>query len=903
MTFNTIVPGAWELTQNLQYEIFSLQVSSSYQQVAKSLATQRSKAGYSKYPSVPVSSFDPIIAASFPQVIKTERGGWQRPGVPWLFATEKVDLDYLPELIKDWLREEFCWCLGEEKVDSLLDQLNHDDWKWDDKPITNPVWNLPKIEHKIDFRFPVIPDYLAIEFVKNSHPVCFGENNQYKLQFYRVVRLGKGSELMSWPPYPVPLIEKNQHLGTANISFVINFKLQTVPWRKEPIIYHELSIRRWLTQPLERIPYRGATAYIGDNRRWLDGTRQPFCFIPLQIKRRGTEVKWSRAIRELLTINDSPLPDPDNLALTPAYNWSEINQNFRGIQVAIAYDTRHRGEAPCLAGVSPRDLASLDGSIQERLSIIQRIGEAIRIEEKQREFWELRGNPKTPILRSEIATHATFRIVDNPNTILILWETRECKDALIAAICELLSLSQVRENKIYKTNNGLQGEVTIYCNEFASICIKTQHVQGLTQRFDIPPSTKVKDRPGKRNQFMDERIKQIQSSLPKPEGLSGALIEIRPKKSFFPAESDPKLALRIGVMQAGYVNQHLHALTGRKKSDTNRILRAVSDLLRQFGVLPSQLIDIQKDDIDPHIWLTCFYVLRRTKKTTANNKATTGALMVRVNPVTGIVQVTTHSLFPTWLSYPAALEYLLSEKWDTEPYIAPDIDDEEKSSDRQLEQQFFNDFVTKCLRDCLSTPIEEERNPRVLFMAEAQNARRILTWLQNPNLPNNDLPNELKRNMTESEISRLWVVRLRVAENGEVPVAIVKGSPGSRSNIGGVFIWQNVCDDAKNTLYLSLRKLLNTEQDILRKFQSRFDNGSRQAGNPRLLEIAVVHHPGIERNKLAYFVHNLRRRWPYFADDVSLPFPFPFATLAKEYAVSAKDAVEPEDSQELEDLG
>jgi hypothetical protein len=393
---------------------------------------------------------------------------------------------------------------------------------------------------------------------------------------------------------------------------------------------------------------------------------------------------------------------------------------------------------------------------------------------------------------------------------------------------------------------------------------------------------------------MDERIKQIKSSLPKPEGLSGALIEIKQKKSFFPAESDPKLALRIGVMQAGYVNQYLHALTGRKKSDSNRILRAVSDLLRQFGVLPPQLIDAHKDGIDPHIWLTCFYVLRRTKKTTANNKATTGALMVRVNPVTGIVQVTTHSLFPTWLSYPVALEYLLSEKWDTESYIAADIDDEEKSSDRKLEQQFFDNFVTQCLKVCLSTPIEQEENPRVLFMAEAQNARRILTWLQNPKLPTNVLPNEIKRDMTESEISRLWFVRLRVAENGEVPVAIVKGSLGSSTS--SVFCWQKVCDSEETALYLSIRKPLNTEQgkNTLQRKQSRLDNGSLQAGNRKPLEIAVIHHPGIERDRLACFIHNLRRRWPYFADDVSLPFPFPFATLAKEYAVSAKDTVESE---------
>jgi hypothetical protein len=287
--------------------------------------------------------------------------------------------------------------------------------------------------------------------------------------------------------------------------------------------------------------------------------------------------------------------------------------------------------------------------------------------------------------------------------------------------------------------------------------------------------------------------------------------------------------------------------------------------------------------------------------------------MVRVNPVKGIVEVTTPSLFKEkvsvketpWVSYPVGLSYLVSEKWDPDSdggETTEDTENEQSFSDRKREQQLLNKFVADCLRDCLSTPIDKEKPPRVLLMAEARNSRKMLTWLQNPKdkLPANDLPDELKRHMTESERSRLWVVRLRVADNGEVPVGIIKGSPGSRTS--GLFHWQDVCDE-ETALYLSIRKLLTTEQgtNTLQQKQSRLDNGSRQAGNPRLLEIAVVHHQGIDRNKLACLVHNLRDRWPYFADDVSLPFPFPFATLAKEYAVSAKDAVEPEESEELEE--
>ncbi|GAA6617964.1 pPIWI_RE module domain-containing protein [Scytonema sp. NUACC26] len=922
---NNILPGAWEPKQDdVKYEIFSLHVPTAWQQVAQSLASKRANGGFSKYSSVPVSSVDPIITASFPQIIKTQRFGWQRPGIPWLFATEVVNIALLPIFVKDWLREEFSWCLGEEEVDSRLENLNDDDWCWEEEPITNPFWYQQDSEYKIDFRFQVLPNYLAKEFLKNP-TICFDGNAPYQLTFYQVVRLDQGAELMSWPPHRVPLIKvvkeedikQEQVIGEAYISFVIQFKLHTVPWRSQPMIYHQLSIRRWIAEPLERLPYRGASAYIGDNRRWLDGLDQPFCFIPLAMKRLGRKAQWSRAISELLKINDSSLPEPEALAQQPKYNWSAFGENPTGIQVAIAYDTRHRGDAPCMPGVSPLDLASLDRAIQNRVEQknfpVSRVGEAIMISGKFVSFWEpgkpqKRGSkePKnrddlsTPMLRAKIVIPATFRSTENHlYSILILWETQECRDALIAEICELFSLSLKGETTTYVTPTGAQGEEIIYQGSHGSLRIKTQHVQDLTQKLDIDSSIKANNRQQKRVNLMDERINKIKSSLPKPEGLSGALIEIRPKKSYFPPESDPKLALRIGAMKAGYVNQHFHALTGRmkweKERDQNRVRRAVTDLLRQFGILPAPLIDPEKDGIESNMWLTCFYILRRTRKTTASNKAATVALMVRVNPIKGTVQLTTPSLFPTWVSYPEALEDLVYEKWNPDFYA-----DEQKSSDIKQEQKLLNKFVTHCLRDCLSTQIEQHQYPRVLFMAEAQNARKMLTWLHNPELPANGLPKGL--DLTESETNRLWMVRLRVANNDEVPVAIVKDSPSSRSSIGGIFRWQNVCDRAENAVYFSLRKLLKTEQKLLRRSQSRLDNGSRPAGNPKLLEIAIVHYPGIERDKLAGFVHSLRNRWPYFADDVSLPFPFPFATLAKEYAVSTKDEVELEDLEELEDV-
>ncbi|MFB2894961.1 pPIWI_RE module domain-containing protein [Aerosakkonemataceae cyanobacterium BLCC-F50] len=936
MAFKNILLGAWELNQDVEYNLFSLIVPTAWQQVAKSLAQARVKLVGKGYPSVPVYSLDPLINASFPNIIQTMRNGWKYPSVPWILATETADISYLPDLIKDWLREEFNESLGDDEVESKLNTLDNEAWHWEKEPTNYSIWHQPENRNFLDVRFQALPDYLAKEFLKNP-TICFEGNVQYQLTFYHVLSLDKGSELMSWPPQRVPLIKRKEkkdlEVGEAYISFIISFKLQTVPWRNQPIIYHQLSIRQWIEKPFEKFPYQSTTAYIGDNRRWLDGIEQPFCFIPLPLKQKGREPRWSKAISELLKINDSPLPEPNNLAGEPKYHWSEFGEETSGIQVAIVYNN-YWGKLPCLRGVSPKDLASLDQAIQNKIEQesfpLRRVGNAVKISGTYIPFFE-RGKSKktddkspkkrdhlsTPMLRPSLAASAVFRIKENsPHTILILWETQECRDALIAEICEVLNLSQKGEPQIYKTLPEIQGEETLYESPLGSLRIKTQHVQDLTQKLDLEhPSVKGKSRQQQRINLLNERIHKITSFLPETDGkLSGALIEIRPKKSFFPPESDPKLALRIGVMQAGYVNQHIHPLTAQNKKGeeyktrdaANRVQKAVSDLLRQFGILPAPLIDPQKDGIDSNLWLTCFYVLRRTRKTTASDMPSTVALMVRVNAVTGIVQVTTPSLFLTqgWVSYPVGLGYLITEKWDSDSYIDEttlDSSEEQWSKEKRQEQQRINKFVTDCLRDCLNTSIEPEKPSRVLFMAEAQNARKMLTWLQNPQLPANALPDELKRYMIESEQSRLLMVRLRVATDGEVPVGIVKGSPGSRISAGGVFCWQDVCDGEKAVLYLSIRRLLTTEQDVLRQSQSRLDNGSRQAANPRLLEIAVVHSPEIDPDKLACFVHHLRDRWPYFADDVSVPFPFPFASLAYEYAVSAKDTVKLNGFEDSED--
>ncbi len=916
MSKKIIIPGAWELTQDKSLSFFVLTVPVPWQQKAQHLARERaSRTG--RYSSIPVHSLDPIISASFPQIVKTVRKGWQKPGSPWLFATEKVDLFYLAQLIKDWLREEFNWSLGEEYVNSILNSLNDEDWRWEETKTNISLLEEPE-DNNEEFRFQAIPDYIAKRFLEDNTVYFQGENAVYKLEFYPVARLNQYAELMSWPPYEIPLINKKEIKGTAFISFVIIFSLQTVPRRKQPLLYHHLSIRRWISEPLEkgRLPYKGATAFVGDNRRWLDGTRQSYSFIPLRIKERGRPAKWGAAIAQLLMINDSPLPEPELIVNQPQYNWSNLNEKPEGIQIVIPYDSRHTIEQPCLPGVSPRDLASLDAAITKRISNglpLKRLGEAVQIAGNYSYWGAKRPNDdndySTPMFRPSLAAPTVLAKRENSlSTILIVWETNLCRDELIKEICTRLYLNSQTETQIYNTPGGGEVQETVYAGEYGSICVKTMHVADLSRNFDIKPQEKQAEKQRKREKFLKERIEQIKSYLPPTKELCGAIIEIKPKPSI--AETDPKIAWRIAAAQANYLNQHIHSISARKKTTEeeyivrgglNRVKSAVSDLFRQFAIIPTPLIQPEKDEIALHTWLTSFYVLRRTRQTSVSNSASTVVLMLRVNPINGRVEVTTPAWFSDenkgWVSYPIAQQLLLKEKWEPNSYFEPNIQEigEEKASEKiKREQREINQFVSDCLQDCLNTPIEEETSPRVLFMAEAQNARRLLTWLQNPHLTPSvhDLPQQLKQDLTKSQKERLSIVRIRETSQNEVPVTIIKNSPGSRTN--GVFKWNGVCDDSEQNIYLSIRKLLNTEQGVLKVEESRLDNGNKQAGNTKSLEIVVVYNSGIQEDTLAKFVHNLRDRNPYYSDFNTLPFPFSLAMKTKEYAIGIRDKVESE---------
>ena len=188
MSFNTILTGAYSLNVDAPYNLFELTVPIAWQQTAKSLADKRVQLGKAVYPGIPVRSLNPIISACFPQIIQTAPKGWKNSGAPWILSSKQAELDLLPELIRDWLREEFSKDLGEESVEAALNNLQSEAWQWSPSLATYSTFDKAVC-------FQALPYYLATEFLKNP-TVSFGENEQYQLTFYRVANTDRGAELI-----------------------------------------------------------------------------------------------------------------------------------------------------------------------------------------------------------------------------------------------------------------------------------------------------------------------------------------------------------------------------------------------------------------------------------------------------------------------------------------------------------------------------------------------------------------------------------------------------------------------------------------------------------------------------------------------------------------------------------
>lgn len=795
-------------------------------------------------------------------------------------------------MVREWLREEFTRSLGSDCVEDYLDRLRDAEWNYQTVPL-NFNHELPPT----DILYQAIPNYLAKLFEDNRQ-IQFTTDLQ-PLKFYRVATCESGAELISFPPRPTG--DSNSRFPKY-ISFVIKIRLRTLQGRTAPLIYCGLGVRRWLTYPLwlegnespNRVNGSGVTVYVSNCFRWLDGEEQEQSIIPIKLYR-GKEIPHlHRALSQLIQ-NTNYLPNAVEIASNSLPGiWQG---NTEGIITAIAYHSR-LGKHPCQPGVSIKDIGTLNAHIAQHLPL-RRAGEIvpIPINKTQPTSPQNREESNVVMHRPSVATSSLFMSRFPLETILIFYLNPSTKDKLVEEIRTVLKLNKELEESETVTDLGVMKtvEYASQLGDLFQIRIQTLGGEELIRPLTLADVNKIPD--ARAIEAAKERVEFFKRVLPEPVGRSGAILEIF-EPDYYQENADPYKASKIALMQKGYVNQRIHpfAEETEEQADEARVRNAVADLLSQAGVLPEQYFITEVDSIPEQMWLTCCLVIRRTSKTTWSGLPSLVVVVVRVNPVLGEIEFTTPALKQQnqghrgWVSSWEIYNHLLTENWNSQYEDSGEEDlNTEETEEQERNQRLLNQFLADCLTDCLTTPINNESKPHVLLMMDGQNARYTFKWLQNSNLKCGEFPNELRRHIQlPTRQKRLHLVRSLTKGNTleTPPWNPIGKNPGSRHY--GIYAWKNVCDNAEQEIYLGLRETLNTEQDLLRVNQSRLDNGKRPAGNPPLLEYDVI-HSSFDNITLIRFLERLRNRWAYFSGTTSLPFPFPYAKHARDYAISLRD--------------
>lgn len=884
--------GAWELTEAInQEEIYSITPPQAYIDVAWQLARRRNRNS-----SPPVLSLNPLVVAAWNSTFHTVPKSWSRGGA-WLYTTQQPTpeaLENLGFLVREWLREEFTRSLGSD-VEDYLDRVKDVEWNFQPVPL-NFNHDLPPD----DILYQAIPNYLARLFEDNRQ-IRF-TTDLPPLNFYRVATCESGAELISFPPKPTG--DSNSRFPKY-ISFVLKIRLRTLQGRTAPLIYCGLGVRRWLTYPLwlegnespNRVNSSGVTVYVSNRFRWLDGEEQEQSIIPIKLYRGGETPHLHRALSQLIR-DTNYLPSALDIA---SRSLPEIwDGNTEGIIAAIAYHSR-LGQHPCKPGVSIKDIGTLNAHITQHLPL-RRAGEIvpIPINKTQRTSGQNREESNVVMHRPSVVSRSLFMSRFPLETILILYIYPSTKDNLIQEIRTVLQLN--RELEVYETETPLGiMRTVVYASQLGDlfqIRIQTLGGEELISPLTLADVNKIPD--ARAIEAAKERVEFFKRVIPKPVGRSGAILEIF-EQDYYPENTDPYIASKIALMQKGYVNQRIHPLNEKSEeepeADEARVRNAVADLFSQAGVLPEQFFIREEDSISEQMWLTCCLVIRRTSTTTWSGLPSLVAVVVRVNPFLGEVEFTTPYLKQQnqgnrgWVSSWEIYNRLLIENWDAQLYEDSGEEDlnAEETEEQQRDQRLLNQFLASCLTDCLSTPINNATKPDVLLMLDGQNARYTFKWLQNSNLKCGEFPDELRRHIQlKDRQKRLHLVRSLTKGNTleTPPWNPIGKNPGSRHY--GIYVWRSVCDDPEQEIYLGLRELLDTEQQVLKVNQSRLDSGKRPAGNPPLLEYDIV-HSSFDALTLIRFLERLRNRWAYFSGTTSLPFPFPYAKHARNYAISLRD--------------
>ncbi|MBX5450469.1 pPIWI_RE module domain-containing protein [Thermogemmatispora sp.] len=837
---------------------------------------------------------------------------------PWLYGfvdqerpeEPPIESVLLRAMLNAWLRTVFRPLFPSPALMDLLQQVQTLPLVWRREEIDLCYWSQAPNgtarpyreidQHCIQNGFVLMPDLVAARLA--ALELGNAQTRYFRFKRAPLAPGRRGCELVSWPPQ-----RESQGTRTWYWSIVITVTLQTVPFQSYPQLHLNLSVRRWVSQPLRYTPAETISAYLLDSLPWLAADQQRQCFQVASLVRCSRKVReraseetgpvlgycWNDELVELLNELHwaERLPDPQQLTQEPSA-WLERALTGRSPQAALAFRTGMRPDHGEGVGFSLSDRRFMVEQIAELLapdfvlrSPLERYGTRRFIVHPPNPFFPQekpdRGQPAQTRACAERRRAVAEALGERQTlTIIVRYQTATALQAVRLALCEVLG---------YPLESS---EGTIWTTPELRLAVRSEPLGEMGRALGI----KERSRGWAAEHWrlkIQERAEAIAQTLPEAADPCGVIIEL-PDADFFRQDGDPKAALRLGFARKGYLTQFLTPPTSDREGEASqdslqeRARSAVRDLLRQCGVLgaPPRLLlkaRVQKPpfQIPEPLHYLAAWLIHRNRRGSETHLPQYLPIVVYLRSDSHLVLVRAPG-FEDWLPYrEAALQLARMEQA------------------RQRDHEAVRQFLLKTLHTLLPT-----RGETILF-CDACNLRQSWPWLGNERITSS-LPPELER-FPQLRIVRIRTVSPEVPEwyafdpkrqaRGKDPYALSQGLFRDATNPTVFYSVQEKPPSAKNQVKSS-SKLSHRPRKLAQTSEGErlpFDDPQGMAWNPRIVELTIARQSHEQRPDdvlmCAAVAHELRARIAVqFGAPTILPLPLHLAHRLEEYTLPLRPA-------------
>ncbi len=555
----------------------------------------------------PISGLHDLIAAHSHHIIAFQpKVLWTEEASPrWLYLrnSHALDTEKLKNLIKSWL-------IATDKINGKVtaNKIDSINWSWDESIDLQADPLLQKL---------LLPGLIAGWLLEQETPFQFKLGRKRDPEEIHEMRL---VPIMSERGF-AELVSEPRKTRSGAFSFVLRLWMQPVPL-VGLALFARASVRRWHTRPLlspqnwvespkrnrnKSVYFRRETGYLEKD----ESSQIVFSRVRLRhFNKGGAKLHWVGNQAKVLekTSYEGEFPDAETLARKPR----EYMEKFLLTKPAGAKDSTKTGlwsndhraifqELTSLleqwATPMPIWIREIAGDDKRSKSIyLQRLKKIVKNVE-----------PKAAALQN---LPAPARIVLHVNDQRLVKEIILCEVGLWDRYQHRLDENPLRITPDDSPNSPCLLEITISTDP------------KLTDTLRPPPKGHVLS--AYHAEASQRRATEISKRTPKATQPSGYLVSLPryddPKKMPGQKWVDPKIAIRQGLLQSGYVSQFFDPITPDTE-DHNRLTNAVRDLLRALGYRLNPLyIKPPQSSLPEQVDLIAFEIIQLNARTTDEKK-------------------------------------------------------------------------------------------------------------------------------------------------------------------------------------------------------------------------------------------------------------------------------------------